>query len=372
MGRAVADSGPPANDTLKRRGMPADNEGRGRNPAKPGGRSRFSLMQSSSATLQAESGTFSGIVGRSACMQEVFDLASRVARSDATVLLTGESGTGKELLAHAIHEGSNRSHGPFVPVNCVAIPDQLLEAELFGHEKGAFTGAHERRRGKFELSDGGTLFLDEVGEMSMTAQAKILRTLQDRQIHSVGSEQAVRVDTRIVAATNKDLYQEVREHHFREDLFYRLNEVSISLPPLRERVDDIPLVVEHFISEFNRQYHKSVRGISDVALRYLMEHSWPGNVRELRNVIKRAMLLMDADTIWLEHLPFDVRLRTEDAVRADSEPLTLEEAEKRHIARVLDMCNWNKSKTARVLRISRPRLDRKIAAYDLRPTCNET
>ena len=177
-------------------------------------------------------------------------------------------------------------------------------------------------------------------------------------------------DTRIVAATNKDLRQEVRERHFREDLYYRLNEVTIALPPLRERVEDIPLIVDHFIQEFNRQYHKNVRGISDVALRYLVSHSWPGNVRELRNVVKRAMLLMDTDTIWLEHLPFEVRLKTEDSLKADSEPLTLEEAEKLHIARVLDMCNWNKSKAARTLKISRPRLDRKIAAYDLTPSCN--
>lgn len=327
-------------------------------------------MESSTALLERQENPFAPIVGSAPCMQEVFDLAARVARSDATVLLIGESGTGKELLAHAIHEASPRRDGPFVPVNCVAIPEQLLEAELFGHEKGAFTGAHERRRGKFELSHGGTLFLDEIGEMSLTAQAKILRAIQDGQIHSVGSERPIRIDTRIVAATNKDLREEVRQRRFREDLYYRLNEVSIMLPPLRERREDIPLLVEHFIAEFNREYHKNVRGVSDVALRYLMDHSWPGNVRELRNVIKRAVLLMDTDIIWLEHLPFDVRLRTEDSIKAESEPLTLEENEKRHIARVLEMCNWNKSKAARTLKISRPRLDRKIAAYDLIRTCN--
>jgi len=307
------------------------------------------------------------IVGTSQETRRLKEMIRKIAPTDATILILGENGTGKDLVAQAVHASSARSIGPFVPVNCAAIPDTLLESELFGHEKGAFTGAQARRRGKFELSDGGTLFLDEVGDMSITAQAKILRALQERSFNSIGGESHLDVDCRVIAATSKDLVAEVDKEHFREDLYYRLNEITIPIPPLRERREDIPVLVEHFIEVFAQETETQVRGVSDVALKYLMQHSWPGNVRELKNVIKRAILLADGDTIWLEHLPFDARIRTEDAMRSEGLPLRLSDVERQHILRVLQMTNGNKSETARILGVSRPRLDRKLRSYGMHP-----
>ncbi len=319
--------------------------------------------------LIEEQPVFECMVGKCQAMQGVFDLIRKVAKADVAVLLTGESGTGKELLAQAIHNLSARKDKPFLAVNCAALPDNLLESELFGHEKGAFTGAVSKRRGKFELAHQGTLFLDEIGDMSFGAQAKILRIIEEGRFEPIGSEKTIGVDNRIVAATNRDLVKEVREGRFRRDLYYRLNEFAISLPPLRERKEDIGLLIDHFIKQFNKELNKQVEGVSDVALSYLKKHNWPGNIRELRSVIRRAMILMDGGVIWLEHLPFEIRLRGEEALEVvEEETLPLEENEKRYIARILARTKWNKSRAANILKISRHRLDRKINLYNLKPT----
>ena len=311
---------------------------------------------------------FGSLVGNSQAMQEVFALTRKVAKADVTVLLTGESGTGKELLARAIHNLSLRRDKPLLAVNCAALLNSLLESELFGHEKGAFTGAVSKRKGKFELAHQGTLFLDEIGDMSLEAQAKILRIIEEGKFEPIGSEKTIQVDNRIVAATNRNLVKETEEGRFRRDLYYRLNEFAISLPPLRERREDVPLLISHFVKEFNKELSKQVEGVSDVALNYLEKHSWPGNVRELRSVIKRAMILIDGDVIWLEHLPFEINLMSEETLEEEGEFLPLKENEKRYIARILARTKWNKSQAANILEISRHRLDRKINLYNLKPT----
>ncbi len=246
------------------------------------------------------------VVGRSAAMQEVFKLMGKVAGSDLTVLITGESGTGKELVARAIHFHSRRADKPFVAVNCAAVPRELLESELFGHEKGAFTGATAPRRGKFELAEGGTLFLDEIGDMDLTLQTKILRVLQEREFERVGGERALTADVRIIAATNQDLEEAARAKRFREDLFYRLNVVTLSLPPLRERKEDIPLLLEHFLHQFAQQQKREPKSLSKEARDLLLAYDWPGNVRELENVIKRACVLATTSLILPEHLPLSL------------------------------------------------------------------
>lgn len=305
------------------------------------------------------------LIGKSEPMRKVYELIDKIAGLNVTILITGESGTGKELAARAIHEKSTRRDGPFVPVNCVAIPNGLLESELFGHEEGAFTGATRRKKGKFELANKGTLFLDEIGDMNIQAQSKLLRIIEEGEFEQVGGEKTIEVDNRIIAATNRDLLKNVREGTFRDDLYYRLNEVRINMPPLREREDDIPLLIDYFIDIFNRDFDKKVKGISDTALNYLLKHDWPGNVRELRNVIKRAVALMETDTIWLEHLPVEIKIHTEE-VMISNQQLSLDEVEAKHINTILKNTDWNKSKAARILNISRHRLDRKIDKYKLR------
>ncbi len=243
------------------------------------------------------------IIGNSLPMRQTMDMVRQVAPSNATVLLMGESGTGKELFARAIHNHSSRSSRPFIALNCAALPESLLEAELFGHEKGAFTGATSRRQGRFELADQGTLFLDELGEMSPTVQVKLLRVLQEGEFERVGGTQTLKVDTRIVAATNKDLRAEVEAGRFREDLFYRLNVISITLPPLRERKGDVPLLAHYFLGTYADKNAKAVVGISREAVEALMAWSWPGNVRELENAVERAVVLCRGDTIGAEDLP---------------------------------------------------------------------
>ncbi|MCP4648499.1 MAG: sigma-54-dependent Fis family transcriptional regulator [PVC group bacterium] len=311
--------------------------------------------------VNTQSGKHS-LVGRSNSMLTVYELIEKISPVDVGVLLIGESGTGKELAAHAIHGKSARKDMPFVAVNCAAIPDTLAESELFGHEKGAFTGAQAKRKGKFELADKGTLFLDEIGDMSLEAQSKMLRILEEKKLETVGGEQSILVDIRIIAASNKDLLQKVKERTFRSDLYYRLNEMRIDLPPLRERKEDISLLVKHFIELFNQDFNKKVKGVSDTALSYLIKHSWPGNVRELKNVIKRAIALMESEVIWLEHLPFEVRLQAKDYLKDD---FSLKQIERCHIAAILNKTKWNKKMAAMILEISRPRLDRKIKEYNL-------
>src|SRR5262245_61709672 len=242
---------------------------------------------------------FVDIVGRDEKMLEIFELVERVAESDATVLITGESGTGKELIARAIHQQSRRAQKPFVAVNCTAVPEQLIESELFGHERGAFTGAVQRRIGKFELAQSGTLFLDEIGSMRLDMQTKLLRALQEREIERVGGERSIKVDVRIVAATNADLRELVKTKAFRDDLYYRLNVIPVFVPPLRVRKGDIPLLVQYFLAKYNRQFNRQVRGFSSAALEALQTYDWPGNVRELENVVERLVVISKHETLQL-------------------------------------------------------------------------
>ncbi|MCO6401168.1 MAG: sigma-54-dependent Fis family transcriptional regulator, partial [Verrucomicrobia bacterium] len=283
------------------------------------------------------------IVGQSPALQEVFDTIRQVAQSRATVLIQGESGTGKELVAQALHRLSPRSKGPFIAVHCAALSETLLESELFGHERGAFTGATERRRGRFELADGGTLFLDEIGEIDSSLQVKILRVLEERRFERVGGQETIDVDVRLVAATNRDLKKKVEEGTFREDLFYRLDVVAIRLPPLRERVGDLPLLVDHFISVFAEENGKKIVGITPEAMQALGGYEWPGNVRELRNMVERMVVLARGEKLTLRDVPLHVRGEL-DAAPARGGALSLEANEKQMIVRALKASGGNVTK----------------------------
>jgi two-component system nitrogen regulation response regulator NtrX len=282
------------------------------------------------------------------------------------VLISGESGTGKELVARRLHELSARARGPFVEVNCAAIPQELIESELFGHEKGSFTGAFERKKGKFELADGGSLFLDEVGDMSLQTQARLLRVLETQSFQRVGGSKNITVDVRVISATNKNLEEMIREDRFRGDLFFRLNVVPIELPPLRERRGDIPLLVEHFLGEFAAEYGQAPKTITREALKKLAEHDWPGNIRELRNLIERLVIMTPSDTIE----GGAVTLEGPPAGENYLDVRTLREArdlfEKNYITKKLKENNWNISRTAEVIEIERSNLHRKIKSYRIR------
>ena len=292
------------------------------------------------------------LLGVSPGMQEIYRLIEMAAPSPAPVLILGETGTGKELVARTIHDLSQRAKGPFVAVNCSAIPETLLESELFGHEKGAFTGAMSRRPGYFELADGGTIFLDEIAEMSSNLQAKYLRVLQDSQVRRIGGHDEVSVDVRVVCATNKDVTKAVQEGAFREDLYYRVNVLTIPLPPLRRRPEDISLLAEAFMAEFNDKYERQVRGIDEAALKLLRDHAWPGNVRELRNVIERAVVSCEDGMITADCLPI-APLGAAPAERANVVVLpvgtTLDDGEKQLILRTLQSVNNNKTRAAEIL-----------------------
>lgn len=284
---------------------------------------------------------FEKFIGASGKVLDILAMAAKAAASDATVLIRGESGTGKELVAEGIHYASKRAQKPFIRVNCGAIPSTLLESELFGYEKGAFTGAHRRKLGKFELAHGGTIFLDEIGELDRSMQVKLLRVLQQREFYRVGGEGTVKVDVRIIAATNRSLEEMLRTRAFRDDLYYRLNVVPLFLPPLRERREDIPSLTEHFIAKIARHYHKSIRGVQPEALDILMQYKWPGNVRELENIIERVVTLMDGDCIALEHLPSYIsgELANKEVARLESGAVLPWEAyEKQIIAHALRVC----------------------------------
>jgi two-component system nitrogen regulation response regulator GlnG len=299
-------------------------------------------------------------------MLEVYKLLARVAGSTATVLVQGESGTGKEVVARAIHLNGSNARGAFVAVNCAAIPENLLESELFGHEKGAFTGAIMRKIGRFEQATGGTLFLDEVADMSLALQAKILRAVQEREIERVGGGETIPVDVRLIAATNRDLREAIKQGRFREDLYYRLAVVTIRLPRLAERGDDLLLLTAFFVRQFAERYGKAIQAISDRALDALRGHAWVGNVRELRNVIERAVIVATGDTVRAEHLPEE--LRGEEVVLADRPQgglLTLAEIEARHIARVLAHTHGQIGTAADILGIHRNTLTRKMKEYGL-------
>ncbi|HBA85704.1 MAG TPA: transcriptional regulator [Verrucomicrobia bacterium] len=306
------------------------------------------------------------IIGQSAPMQEVFDMIRQVAPSRATVLIQGESGTGKELVAKALHQLSPRVQGPYVPVHCAALSHNLLESELFGHEKGAFTGATERRRGRFEMADGGTLFLDEIGEIDPSIQVKTLRVLEERKFERVGGQETLDVDVRLVAATNRNLKQMVEEGKFREDLFYRLYVVVIHLPPLRERAGDVPLLIQHFIGEYARENARKIEGITPEAVDLLSAYSWPGNVRELRNVLERMVVLAHSERLSVRDIPAAIKdsVQTRPAPKPGKE-LSITEAEKQLIVKALDACGGNRTQAAAQLGISRRTLHRKLNEYGL-------
>ncbi len=301
------------------------------------------------------------IIGKSEPMQEIFQLISRVAPTDSTVLITGESGTGKELIARAIHGNSQRCYMPFIAVSCGALPESLLESELFGYEKGAFTGATHTKRGRFELADKGTLFLDEIGDISLKTQVGLLRALQEKQITRLGSEETIDVDVRILAATNCDLQKAIEEKRFREDLYYRLNVISIHVPPLRERKADIPLLTDAFIRKFCLEMNKEEKKIAPSALKLLMDYDWPGNVRELENVIERALVIGQENEIVSDDLPFSRKESKSDVL-----PKSLKLLEKIHIERILKETGWNISQAARELDIDRQTLYNKIQKYQIK------
>jgi two-component system, NtrC family, nitrogen regulation response regulator NtrX len=311
------------------------------------------------------------IVGRSFALRQVLDRVEKVAPTDARVLVTGENGTGKELVARAIHRLSPRADRTFVEVNCAAIPSELIESELFGHMKGSFTGAHEDRAGKFELADGGTLFLDEIGDMSHQAQAKVLRALQEGLVTRVGGAKPVRVDVRVLAATNKDLEEEIREGRFREDLYYRLNVIPLHVPPLRERREDVPMLVRHFVESYAREANLRPRPFTDDALERLQRMDWPGNVRELRNTVERLLILAGGGAVTADDVDLLVAGKmkggglSSDLLACRTFAEFKEAAERAFILQKLRENDWNVSETARILDMPRSNLYKKIERYDL-------
>ncbi len=309
--------------------------------------------------------SFESIIGKSAEMQKIFQVVRKAAASKASVLITGESGTGKELIANALHNLSSRQAKPYIKVHCAALSETLLESELFGHEKGAFTGAISRKRGRFELANTGTIFLDEIGEIDQNVQIKILRVLQDKRFERVGGEETVEVDVRIIAATNKDLNKEIAEGRFREDLFYRLNVVHIQVPPLRDRKDDIPLLVASFLEEFASDNGKKVLEIDSRAKSALYKYDWPGNIRQLRNCIESAVVMCNGKVITLDDLPPSVSGAVDGNSIAIPTGIPLAEAEKIIIQQNLAENKGNKSKTADVLGIGRKTLHRKLEEYGM-------
>ena len=311
------------------------------------------------------------LTGRSRAMQEAYKTIGMVSQSRVTVLIRGESGTGKELVARAIHSASPEAERPFVAVNCGALVETLLESEMFGHEKGAFTGAASARKGKVAMAEDGTLFLDEIGELSPRMQGKLLRLLEAREYSTVGGSKTLTADARFVAATNADLESRVADGSFREDLFYRLNVVNITMPPLRERAQDIPILVEQLLKRINRDIHKSVRRVPADVMEALAAHDWPGNVRELENVLMKGVVMAQGDTLSMAHLPEDIARFAETAggptagEAASDSALSLDELERRHIADVLRQTGWHKGRACEILGVSRPRLERRIKEYGL-------
>jgi two-component system, NtrC family, response regulator HydG len=311
---------------------------------------------------------FSRIIGRSAKMKVLLDTLAMVAPSDATVLLMGESGTGKEVVANAIHHNSPRASQPFIKVACAALPEALLESELFGHEKGAFTGAVARREGRFQLAHRGTIFLDEVGEMGPATQTKLLRVLQERAFEPLGSARTVVVDIRVIAATNRDLEADVKEGRFREDLFYRLNVVPLVMPPLRERKEDIPPLADHFLALFREKNRKPIQAISGKAVDLLVRYDWPGNIRELENVIERAVILARDEAIFPADLPPQIRMLSEEGEKGGfvlPSGISLDTMERAMIVKTLDETGGNRTRTAEILGINRRTLQNKLKQYAL-------
>jgi two-component system, NtrC family, response regulator AtoC len=307
---------------------------------------------------------FHDLMSKSPKMQEIFELAKTVAKSNSNILILGESGTGKELLARAVHNESLRPNGPFIPVSCVALPESLLESEFFGYEKGAFTNAMSMKKGKFELAHKGTIFLDEIGDITPKLQLNLLRVIQEREIVHLGGTEPIKLDVRIIAATNRDLKKAVAEEDFREDLYYRLNVISIEIPPLRERKEDIPGLAQYFMQKFNIELGKNVQRVSEDALKVLLEYDWPGNVRELENAIERAMVVCKEGIIKPEELHLGApSIKSGNSGTGDR---TIKSVEKEHILRTLRQNNWNIQKSAEILDIDRVTLYNKIKKYDLK------
>ncbi len=312
------------------------------------------------------------IVGASEPIAKLVEGIARAARSDVPILVVGEQGSGKELVARTVHARSARKDGPFVEVDCATLPDGLAESELFGHEKGAFPDATAQRKGKFEAGAGGTIYLSNVESLPEKQQGKLLKALVERSFTRMGGTTPIASEARVIAGTRKDLlHHYVQKGTFRRELFLKLHETQLAIPPIRKRREDVPILIQHFIEEFNEELKKSVKKVSDVTMNFLAEYHWPGNVRELRNVIKRAMIVVEGPVLFLEHLPVEVRFKTEvPGTGRDTETgrvLTLEEIEKHHIQEALEHHKWNKTRTAEALQISRPTLDKKIQVYGLRP-----
>lgn len=321
---------------------------------------------------------FANIVGNSEAIIQVFELIKKVADTDSTVLILGESGTGKELINRAIHYNSMRREGPLIPVNCAAIPEELLESELFGHERGAFTHAIRTRLGRFEQASGGTIFLDEIADMSPSLQVKILRVLQDRSFERIGGVKTIKVDIRVIAATNQDLEEMVRKGRFREDLYYRLNVIPIRVPPLRDRAGDIPLLVQHFLHEFSRKKKKPNKHLSAGTMDLLQRYAWPGNVRELENLVERLVILSEGEEIQVSELPERFR-KTTNATQAKPQEIpdhgihltaAVQEFERNLILKALDKSNWVKSRAAQLLNLNRTTLLEKMKKQKILPATN--
>lgn len=323
-----------------------------------------------------ESFRFESILAQSRRMRSILEIAAQVARRDSTVLLTGESGTGKELLAKAIHQNSLRADKPFVTVNCGALPENLAESELFGHRKGSFTGAIADRTGKFEAANEGTVFLDEVGELALPLQVKLLRVIQEREIDKIGNTHSIKVNVRILAATNRNLKTLVEDGQFREDLYYRLSVVTIDVPPLRERREDVPLLAQHFAKQFSDRYAIPGLFLTDEALEKLAQYNWPGNVRELQNVIERVSVLARTDKIGAEELPPEIRVSLSRianiSLKLPEEGIDLEQVEKEILLQALERHSWNQSQAARYLNISRKTLIYRMEKFALLPPTSES
>ncbi|MGB5158630.1 sigma-54-dependent transcriptional regulator [Desulfobacterium sp. N47] len=314
--------------------------------------------------------SFGNMIAKSKNMETVFTLSAKAAQYNTTVLIIGESGTGKELIARGIHFAGNRSKKPLVPVNCGGIPENLLESELFGYKKGAFTGADRDKKGLFEEADGGTILLDEIGEMPLSLQVKILRVLQESEIRPIGDSKTKKIDVRVIAATSKNLEEEIKTSAFRQDLYYRLNVLTINIPPLRERIEDVPLLCEHFINTLNIKLGKDIKSISPSAMSLLLEHEWPGNVRELENVIERAVVLAEQPVIIPENLPSELIIGKKNKTDNDISGYSIKAAhcaiEKKLIEKALEATNGNRTKASQLLEISHPSLLSKMKTYDIK------
>ncbi len=318
----------------------------------------------------AQTSGFANIIGKSKAIQSVLKLAQRVAQFDTTVLITGESGTGKELVAKGIHFSGKRANKPLIPINCGGIPETLLESEMFGYKKGAFTGADRNYKGLFEAADGGTIFLDEVGDLPLSLQVKLLRFLQDNEIRPIGDSHTKKVDVRIITATSKNLEHEVNQGRFREDLFYRLNVLPIHMPALKERTEDIPMLCEHFIAQLNRKMGKNIKGISPAAMTLLLAYQWPGNVRELENMMERAVVLAEEEILLPHHFPLKERIdnskvELQDVLKGFSLKVSKETLEKTLIRRALEATGGNRTQAAKLLEISHPSLLSKMKQYGI-------